>query len=43
MSNDRPYGMALNPYRRALMNHPNISDSDGSEPHYMWNSKMGLK
>jgi glycosyltransferase involved in cell wall biosynthesis len=43
MSNDRPYGMALNPYRRALMNHPNISDSDGSEPHYMWNSNMGLK
>jgi len=36
INNDRPYGVALNPYRRALLNHPNIYDGDGLEPHYIW-------
>ena len=36
MNNDRPYGIALNPYRRALLKHPNIYDSNDSEPHYIW-------
>jgi len=36
MNNDRPYGIALNPYRRALLKHPNIYDSNVAEPHYIW-------
>ena len=36
INNDRPYGVALNPYRRALLKHPNIYDSSGLEPHYIW-------
>ena len=36
MNNDRPYGIALNPYRRALLKHPNIYDSNDAEPHYIW-------
>ena len=36
IKNDRPYGVALTPYRRALLKHPNIYDSDGVEPQYIW-------
>ena len=36
INNDRPYGVALNPYRRALLSHPNIYDCNGLEPHYIW-------
>ena len=36
INNDRPYGVALNPYRRALLNHSNIYDGNGLEPHYIW-------
>ena len=36
MNNDRPYGIALNPYRRALLKHPNIYDSNVEEPYYIW-------
>jgi hypothetical protein len=36
MNNDRPYGIALNPYRRALLKHPNIYDSNDAEPYYIW-------
>ena len=36
INNDRPYGVALNPFRRALLSHPNIYDCNGLEPHYIW-------
>jgi hypothetical protein len=36
IKNDKPYGLALTPYRRALLKHPNIYDSDGVEPQYIW-------
>ena len=29
-------GIKWTPYRRALMNHPNIYDVNGSTPHYCW-------
>ena len=31
-------GIKFSPYRRALMNHPNIYDVDGEEPRYFWKS-----
>tara|TARA_R110000823_G_scaffold314313_2_gene443263 strand:+ start:611 stop:1960 length:1350 start_codon:yes stop_codon:yes gene_type:complete len=33
-------GIKFSPYRRALMNHPNIYDVDGEEPRYFWKSKI---
>ena len=36
IQNDRPYGKSLSPYRRSLLDHPNVYDSDGEEPHYIW-------
>tara|TARA_B100001093_G_scaffold468008_1_gene487613 strand:+ start:2253 stop:3602 length:1350 start_codon:yes stop_codon:yes gene_type:complete len=33
-------GIKFSPYRRALMNHPNIYDVDGEEPRYFWKSLM---
>ena len=30
-------GIKWTPYRRALMNHPNIFDVNDSEPKYCWN------
>ena len=29
-------GIKWTPYRRALMNHPNIYDVNGSKPYYCW-------
>ena len=36
IQNDRPYGKSLSPYRRSLLDHPNVYDSDGAVPHYIW-------
>tara|TARA_B100001094_G_scaffold327767_1_gene386699 strand:- start:46 stop:1395 length:1350 start_codon:yes stop_codon:yes gene_type:complete len=33
-------GIKFSPYRRALMNHPNIYDVDGEEPRYFWKSEI---
>jgi hypothetical protein len=33
-------GIKFSPYRRALMNHPNIYDVYGEEPRYFWKSLM---
>jgi len=34
-------GIKWTPYRRALMNHPNIYDVNDEEPHYCWNNLKG--
>jgi len=36
IQNDRPYGKSLSPYRKSLLDHPNVYDSDGEVPHYIW-------
>ena len=36
IQNDRPYGKSLSPYRKSLLDHPNVYDSDGEIPHYIW-------
>jgi len=33
-------GIKFSPYRRALMNHPNIYDVYGEEPRYFWKSEI---